>query len=295
MNRGLPPPSLLSPTISACIKRGLNSTPQHSLGLIPTFVKGIGFEFVNQLSANPSNIVFAFTRNPSAATKLHDLRAQRKNIHIIKLDIRNLCELTDAVDYVGSVAGKLDYLINNASYIDPYRFFVSPAEYPIESLAKDLEIAFETNVIGVSQTINCFLPLLRAGNYKRVICLSSGLGDEDFTKACGFASHTPYSISKYALNLTVLKYSLALKEEGFIFLAISPGVVDTFEGPPPPPEVMRAHLRMFNQFKTVYPHFEGPVPPRVAVGQMLDVFRQLKPEHSGNFCSQFGPTSRRWL
>ncbi|CAE6440843.1 unnamed protein product [Rhizoctonia solani] len=258
--------------------------------------RGIGFEFVNQLSANPNNTIFAFARNPGGATRLHDLRAQRKNIHIVKLDIRCLQELADAVKYVGSVTGgKLDWLINNAGYIEPLRFFVSPAEYPIESLAKDLEITFETNVIGVSQTINCFLPLLRAGKHKRVICLSSGLGDEEFTKTCEFAPHTPYSISKYALNLAVLKYALALKEEGFIFLAISPGVVNTFEGPPPPPEVTNAYSNMFNQFKTVYPHFQGPVAPQLAVGQMLDVFKQLKPEHSGNFCSQFGPTSRKWL
>ncbi|KDN42775.1 hypothetical protein RSAG8_06529, partial [Rhizoctonia solani AG-8 WAC10335] len=220
------------------------------------------------------------------ATRLRDLRARRENIHIVKLDIRCLQELADAVKYVGSVTGgRLDWLINNAGYIDPVRFFLSPAEYPIESLAKDMEIAFGTNVIGVSQTINCFLPLLRAGNHKRVICLSSGLGDEEFTTACGFASHTPYSISKHALNLAVLKYALALKEEDFVFLAISPGAVNTFEGPPPPPEVVNAHSNMFNQFKTVYPHFQGPVAPQLAVGQMLDVFRQLKPEHSGNFCS----------
>ncbi|CAE6454871.1 unnamed protein product [Rhizoctonia solani] len=247
-------------------------------------------------SADPNNIIFAFARNPGAATRLRDLQAQRKNIHIVKLDIRNLQELTDAVKYISSVTGgKLDWLINNAGYIEPLRFFVSPAEYPIEYLAKDLEAAFETNVIGVSQTINCFLPLLKAGNHKKVVCLSSGLGDEDFTKACGFAPHTPYSISKYALNLAVLKYALALKDEGFVFLAISPGAVNTYEGPPPPPELIAAHLNMFDQFKTVYPHFQGPVAPQLAVEQMLDVFGQLKPEHSGNFCSQFGPTSRKWL
>ncbi|CAE6449345.1 unnamed protein product [Rhizoctonia solani] len=258
--------------------------------------RGIGFEFTNQLSANPNNIIFAFARNPEAATRLRDLQAQRKNIHIIKLDIRSLRELADAVEYVGSITkGRLDWLINNAGYIEPFRFFVSPAEYPIESLAEDLGISLETNVIGVSQTINSFLPLLRAGNHKKVISLSSGLGDEEFTRLCGFSPHMPYSVSKYSLNLMILKYALALKEEGFIFLAISPGVVDTFEGPPPPPELILAYANMFDKFKTMYPHFEGPVEPRLAVGQMLEVFKQLKPEHSGNFCSQYGPTSRTWL
>lgn len=67
-------------------------------------------------------------------------------------------------------------------------------------MANDMRFAFETNVIGelglysglpdltlmyaiigVTQTISCFLPLLRAGNHKKVISLSSGIGDEEFT------------------------------------------------------------------------------------------------------------------
>ncbi|KAF8757732.1 NAD-P-binding protein [Rhizoctonia solani] len=189
------------------------------------------------------------------------------------------------------------YLQQNSEHILIYLVFSRPelGFSPIESLAEDLGISLETNVIGVSQTINSFLPLLRAGNHKKVISLSSGLGDEEFTRLCGFSPHMPYSVSKYSLNLMILKYALALKEEGFIFLAISPGVVDTFEGPPPPPELILAYANMFDKFKTMYPHFEGPVEPRLAVGQMLEVFKQLKPEHSGNFCSQYGPTSRTWL
>lgn len=258
--------------------------------------RGIGFEFVNQLSANPNNIIFAFVRNPGAATKLHDLRAKRKSIHIVKLDITSIKDLNEAAKYVASVTGgKLDWLINNAGYIEPLRFFLPFSEYPVETMANDMRLTFETNVIGVTQTISCFLPLLRAGSHKKVISLSSGIGDEEFTTACGYAAQGPYCVSKYALNLTILKYALSLKEEGFIFLSISPGAVDTFEGRPVSPETQAAYMKMFDQFRLVYPHFEGPVSPQVSVGQMLGVFNQLKPEHSGSFCSQYGPTSRQWL
>ncbi len=39
----------------------------------------------------------------------------------------------------------------------------------------------------------------------------------------------PYSVSKAALNMIVVKYALEPrnKEEGFTFLALSPGAVDT--------------------------------------------------------------------
>jgi NAD(P)-dependent dehydrogenase (short-subunit alcohol dehydrogenase family) len=36
-----------------------------------------------------------------------------------------------------------------------------------------------------------------------------------------------YAISKAALNMAVAKFAAALKQEGFVFLALSPGLVDT--------------------------------------------------------------------
>ncbi|KAF8606034.1 putative short-chain dehydrogenase [Ceratobasidium sp. AG-I] len=258
--------------------------------------KGIGLEFVNQLSALPDTIVFAFARNLELATKLKELKAERDNVHLLQVDITNLEDLTKAAEYVSKVTGgSLDWLINNAAYIEPYRFYLPLHEYPAEDLANDLRTAFETNVTGVSQTINTFLPLLRAGKAKKVISLSSGIGDDEFTKAAGFAINAPYSISKYALNLTVLKYALALKDEGFIFLSIAPGLVDTFDGRPLSPEMQAAYMKIFEQFRAVYPDFAGPITTKQSVEMMLDVFGQLKPEHSGNYCSQYGPTSRRWL
>lgn len=87
---------------------------------------------------------------------------------------------------------------------------------------------FNTNVIGNIHTINAFLPLLRAGSIKKVITISSGVADADFTLAAGFAKNSAYSISKAALNMAVAKYAVEYKKDGFIFLALSPGGVNTF-------------------------------------------------------------------
>ncbi len=78
-------------------------------------------------------------------------------------------------------------------------------------------------------TINSFLPLLRAGTLKKVITLSSGGGDLDFTLKSGFASHVAYCVSKAALNMVNAKYAAEYAEQGFIFLALSPGFVSTME------------------------------------------------------------------
>lgn len=86
---------------------------------------------------------------------------------------------------------------------------------------------FRINVVGVTHTINAFLPLLRKGTAKKVITISSGMGDLDFTSRTGISTQAPYSISKAALNMVIVKYAAQYKSEGFVFLAISPGLVNT--------------------------------------------------------------------
>jgi NAD(P)-dependent dehydrogenase (short-subunit alcohol dehydrogenase family) len=88
-------------------------------------------------------------------------------------------------------------------------------------------VQFHTNVTGVIHTINIFLPLLRQGAAKKVITLSSGMGDAELVVKAGLPNHAPYAISKAALNMVVAKYAAEYKAEGFVFLAISPGLVDT--------------------------------------------------------------------
>lgn len=77
------------------------------------------------------------------------------------------------------------------------------------------------------QTINAFIPLLQKGTTKKVIALSTGLADIEFNLAADFAPHVPYAASKLALNMVIAKYAIQFRPEGFTFLAISPGVVNT--------------------------------------------------------------------
>ena len=76
-------------------------------------------------------------------------------------------------------------------------------------------------------TINAFLPLVRAGRTKKIITISSAAADPAFVAGTGNSGAGPYTISKVGLNMAVLKYALKYKDEGVIFLALSPGVVDT--------------------------------------------------------------------
>ena len=182
---------------------------------------------------------------------------------------------------------------------------------------------FRTNVAGVAHTINAFLPLLRAGPIKKVVTLSTGLADIDVIVRSGFSKNPQYPISKAALNMLVAEYAAALESEGFTFLAISPGLVNTAEkpraspslfppSPPSPlsrwrgtmadetvgrtatPEELEGFKAMVAQFKKYAPEWDGiPLTPETSVKLMRDVIEKAGPKDSGTFLSQYG--NQKWL
>lgn len=93
------------------------------------------------------------------------------------------------------------------------------------------------NVLGVIYTINAFLPLLKAtaaNATARVITLSSPAGDLDSTLALVYPTAAAYSISKAAVNMVVAKYAARFRDENFVFLSLSPGIVKTATKPRKP-------------------------------------------------------------
>lgn len=71
------------------------------------------------------------------------------------------------------------------------------------------------------------LPLIRKGSLKKLLFISSGMGDIDLVAQYNVYEAGPYAISKAALNMAVAKYHAKHREECILFLAISPGVVDS--------------------------------------------------------------------
>ncbi|KAH9946746.1 hypothetical protein B0H21DRAFT_742225 [Amylocystis lapponica] len=259
--------------------------------------RGIGLEFTRQLSAKPENVVFALVRNRAGATKLLELQTTTPNIRIVEADIVDYKALTAAAAEVTKATnGKLDYLINNAAFVDDERAFVSLDNYPEgqeQLLADDLKKSFEINVVGVVHTINAFLPLVRAGTVKTVVSLSTGIADTDFVRAAGHALSAPYCISKAALNMVVAKYAARFKDEGVVFLALSPGLVNT-STKPPTPEQLEGIIGMVAGFKRAAPAWDGkPITPEQSVTEMLNVIGKLTIEDSGAFVSHHG--NKEWL
>ncbi|KAJ7359719.1 hypothetical protein DFH08DRAFT_734567 [Mycena albidolilacea] len=253
--------------------------------------RGIGLEFVSQLSVDSSNSIFALVRSKSGATALQNL--QRQNITVLEADITDVEALKVAANIVSeATGGKLDYLINNAAIHDHSKTTLD--KFPTEdALDQDLLENFRVNTLGTIHTTNTFLPLLRAGTTKKAITISTGGADPDFNAKTGSAGQVGYMISKAALNMAVAKFAAALKREGFVFLSISPGLVDTATTERTAQE--SAEYKAFTQAlaKIASPNFSGPLTPQESVKMMLEVIYRWTVEETGAFVSHYG--NKEWL
>ncbi|KAI8981043.1 hypothetical protein BDB01DRAFT_724285 [Pilobolus umbonatus] len=191
--------------------------------------RGIGLEFVRQIAAKGST-VFACARNPDSSTGLKEL-TDGKRVHSVKLDVCDLSSIKNAVEEISKHATDgIDVLINNAGISATYPT-LNVGNTPKEEYMK----LFETNVCGVSDVTQAFLPLLRKNNSKdkrkKVLNMSSILGsiaDTEQSDGTGFGSS--YAVSKCALNMVTKLLANHLKDDNVVVFSSHPGWVKTDMG-----------------------------------------------------------------
>ncbi|KAM5343335.1 hypothetical protein ACJ41O_014301 [Fusarium nematophilum] len=288
--------------------------------LITGASRGLGFEFVRQLSDDPKNTVIGLVRNKKAADeKITQELPGRDNLHIIQADINDYEALKASVEETSKLTGGgLDVIIANAVYAAP-----SSAYYPMgvlyaapphmdehtdvsdnlgqnsgqhpEKLEADLLESFKVNVVANVHLFNLFMPLVQKGKAKKVITISSGMADLDLITKFGVAIAGPYAISKAAVNAAVAKFDAEYRREGVLFMSISPGVVDTGHYEDMTEEQAKGAAEMLKQFAAYAPDFKGPVTPESSVKDVLSVIRNssLEAGNGGSFVSHFG--NKQWL
>ncbi|KAJ7745806.1 hypothetical protein DFH07DRAFT_904922 [Mycena maculata] len=258
--------------------------------------RGLGFEFVNQLSSKSDNTVFALIRNRATASTLYEIQESRKNTVILEADITDSVAVEEVAKAVESATGgTLDYLIIVAALATNMNKSILAFDSN-EELDEDLLEHFRTNVLGVVHTIKTFLPLLRGGAAKKVAVLSTGNADLDATLTIANPGRVGYGISKAAMNMAIAKLALALKPEGFVFVSISPGMVDSKAGRPlvqGSPEDEAVFQKTAGRIKVFLPDFKGPITPKQSVDMMLEVIHRWTVEETGQFVSHYG--NKQWL
>jgi len=259
--------------------------------------RGIGLGFVQALAANPSNTVFALVRNLSSAQMLKEFvnGHPHKNIYVFEADLDKIATIQTAAKEVAKITGgTLDVLINNAALVPREGIQPMLDEFPdYEALDNDLLSFYKSNVLGTIHMINAFLPLLRAGVTKKCILLSSALGSAKLAQRTGVTKFSGYALSKAALNLAAVRYASRYKEEGVIFLSITPGLVKTLQGNPD--EVDKFFAVEEARIRKGFPQFEGVITVEQSVRDQLELISRVTIGQSGNFVNRYGTDAEEYI
>ncbi|OBT78948.1 hypothetical protein VF21_02862 [Pseudogymnoascus sp. 05NY08] len=223
--------------------------------------RGLGLEFVTQLSRDAENTIIATSRSMSSET-LAGLKAvdTKATIHILQCDTSSppsITSLGEAVTSLLSDSGKIDYLLNNAGVN------VSSQQTGLTVTAEAIAENMQTNVIGPALIVQVLEKHLGKGGV--VMNMTSGLGSMADASSAETAKCTAYSISKAGVNMLTLHQASALGGRGVVVVCVDPGWVKTALGG------------------------EGAVMEKEdSIRGMLKVLKGLKAEDSGKFFTYDG-------
>lgn len=202
--------------------------------------RGIGLEFVRQIS-DRGETVFATCRNPVEASDLNALaNKHKKQIHVIQLDVTNDQSIKEARRLVERRADAVDVLINNAGIFPRHSNFSALTREQIHQV-------LDTNTVSPMMVSQQFLDLLKVKRQSKIVNISSQLGSIANRKQ---GQYFAYSTSKAGLNMMTRLLAFDLLRDGVIVVAMSPGWVRTDMGqqnaPLAPSESVRGMLRLID-------------------------------------------------
>ncbi|KAI0860836.1 putative short chain dehydrogenase [Xylaria cubensis] len=262
--------------------------------------RGIGFEFLKQLSKDSANLVVGLVRDKATTEKKVTAElGNRPNVHILYADLTKYSSLKQAAADTSEIVGErgIDYLVANGgiiSYLDGFGPIGALKDKVEELEAVSAELS-QTNVVGNIHLFNLFLPLVMKGKAKKVISISTGLADLDLTNDVEVDAGGLYAASKAALNIIVAKYNVQYKKDGVLFMSISPGVVETGHYANATPEQIQGLGGFLGKITAYAPHFKGPISTEESVRCIKSVWEKASIENGdgGSFVSHLG--TKQWV
>ncbi|KAJ8495268.1 hypothetical protein ONZ51_g1818 [Trametes cubensis] len=264
---------------------------------MPTFYavigasRGIGLEYVRQLAARNDTVVFSVVRNKQRSTHLFAAASGLSNVHVIEGDVVDHKSMERAAREIATISGgKLDFLIHNAAKLETPQVYRGFYDYSnMDELDADFIDSFKINALGVVHSIAAFVPLLRVGDAKRIVVISTGGADPQTVFHAGIGDMAAYGITKAAAVMVATKWANKLKDDGFVVVSLAPGLVDTTGtiGESGDPE---AHALLMKAKEQLHAsgHKIQLQTPEESVKMQIDLIDGLKSSHNGAFLSHTG-------
>lgn len=248
---------LLLATLVA-VPAGAAIEPGKTTVLVTGANRGIGLEYVRQLSQRDWNII-ATARDPAAATDLQALAKANPRIVIEKLDVTDHPGIDAlAAKYKGQ---PIDILLLNAGLTPTYASAFKPLAGVDIGTARQ---SFEVNALGPLKMCQALMDNVAASGKKQIVVISSKGGS--FAESPKFPMMYEYRASKAALDMFMYTLAFETPKRGVTVTLLSPGQVNT---------VTSGALAGIKR--------PGTIEPPESVSKMLKVIDSLTPADNGKF------------
>jgi NAD(P)-dependent dehydrogenase (short-subunit alcohol dehydrogenase family) len=144
-------------------------------------------------------------------------------LEIVPLDVGSDASVAAAAQLVASKTNSLDVLVNNAAIIGQKDATVTDVLDFNDMLA-----VYNVNALGVLRVAQSVLPLLQAGEMKRIVNISSEAGSMAARVRRGQKTRYAYCASKAALNIQSILLQNHVAEFGIKVHLVEPGWLRTF-------------------------------------------------------------------
>ncbi|TMN24765.1 SDR family oxidoreductase [Pseudoxanthomonas sp. X-1] len=196
------------------------------IALVTGATRGIGAETVRQLAQAGVHVILAGRNQEAAAQAAKTLQAEGLSVEALQLDVTDTASITAAVQAVQGRHGKLDILVNNAGIVAD-ESGKPPSEQSLQTWRK----TFDTNLFGLVETTQAFLPLIKASDAGRIVNVSSALGSLTLhSDPDSFIYHfkiPAYDVSKSAVNAWTIHLAYELRDTPVKVNTVHPGYVKT--------------------------------------------------------------------
>jgi NAD(P)-dependent dehydrogenase (short-subunit alcohol dehydrogenase family) len=212
---------------------------------------GIGRECARLFAKQGADTVLMARGRDRLDAVVAEILASGGQAHAVAADVSNHQDVRQAAEQIAAQHGRVDVLLYAAG-----AFYLSPVETMDIEAAKRL---MEVNYWGAVSAAQAFLPLLRQGQGKTIVLLSS------LSVPCTPPFFTAYAATKHALRGLALSLRQEVRPEGIRVLLASPGPVDT------PLIEQHLHRDMYR-----LPPGIPVLQPEIAARQIVKAVRQKK-------------------
>jgi NAD(P)-dependent dehydrogenase (short-subunit alcohol dehydrogenase family) len=203
--------------------------------------RGIGKELALQLSRQNHNVIAGY-RDESRSQSLLAEAQKSATLFPFKVDVTSETDLKSLYTFIASKFKQLDVLINNAGVFQS-------RNVPLNELAwSAVAHHIDVNVGSVFLATACLYPLLKEGEGKKIINISSQLASIAMNHGGSF----PYNVSKTAMNMLTKHQAIEYQADAITAIRLSPGWVQTdMGGDAAPLTVQQSATKIIHVMETI--------------------------------------------